>query len=388
MKKIFIVSIFGNLSSNNNSRLASIYTYTNAEKKIITPDFDHTRKKYKKELSEIDVTYLHVPPYKKNLSLQRLYSHLCFAYQLKKYLKKITNKPDMIYCAMPTSTAAYVCGKYCKKNKIFYIIDVVDLWPDSLLPINKVYKIFNPFSPPWKYITIKAYQLADIIIGESKKYVQIASSYNSLAPAYTIYLGIDIQQIERLRNESNITLKKPNNELWICYAGSLGNSYDFSVLLHAVRKLDAVCKYTLLFVGDGDQRDFIEKKMNEFHINGHITGFLSYSDYLKYLSYCDIGINIFKKDTLVIHSYKFNDYVASNLFILNSLSGETAEIIDTYKIGKNFNFSDNLLCDVLKEVCESWNIYSDYRSNNTKVINEILDKNIIYPRVLANIINS
>jgi hypothetical protein len=204
---------------------------------------------------------------------------------------------------------------------------------------------------------------------------------------YTIYLGIDKQQIELLKNESKVVLEKPDDELWICYAGSLGNSYDFDVLLYAVCKLNQVCKYRLLFIGGGDKRNYLEEKIEALGLYGFITGMVSYSDYLKYLSYCDIGINIFKQNTFVVHSYKFNDYIASNLFILNNLLGETAELIDSYKIGRNFNFSDHLLADVLRDTCENWDIYKNYRNNTVQVINEVLDKSIIYPQVLSGIIN-
>jgi glycosyltransferase involved in cell wall biosynthesis len=388
MKNLLIVSVFGDLLIDDNSRINSIYTYALANKKIITTDFDHGNKKYKDKLScSNNIYYIHVPSYKKNLSIKRLYSHIYFAFRIKKYLEKLEIKPDILYCTMPTSTAAFVCGKYCKNNKIRFVIDIVDLWPDSLLPVNIIFKIFKWVFYPWKYLTIKAYKFADIIMGESKKYVEIASKYNPSVLVYPVYLGIDRQQIEKLKNESRIVLKKPDDELWICYAGSLGTSYDFDELLCAIHKIHKVCNYKLIFIGGGCKQKYIEQKIDDLDLNGIITGRLSYSDYLKYLSYCDIGINIFKRDTFVVHSYKFNDYVASNLFILNSLSGETAELIDAYKIGRNFNFSDCLLKDVLKEVCEKWDIYKNQKENNIKIIDNLLDKNIIYPRVLEKILD-
>lgn len=71
---------------------------------------------------------------------------------------------------MPTSTAAYVCGKYCKKHGVKFVIDVIDLWPDSLRPIVAGIKnrLLNLFIFPWKYITIQSYKMADVILGESK----------------------------------------------------------------------------------------------------------------------------------------------------------------------------------------------------------------------------
>jgi hypothetical protein len=386
MKKLLIVSAFGELSPGNNSRLNNIYNYATAEKQVVTTDFDHTCKEYKKEIANDTVFYLHVPSYKNNVSFRRIYSHLCFAFRLKRFLKRLPSRPDIIYCAMPTSASAWVCGKFCKKERIKFVIDIVDIWPDSLIPLAHKYSFFSFLLFPWKYMTKKAYRFADVILGESKKYIQIASSYNPSVPAYLIYLGIDPKEIEDLRNESKISLEKPENELWICYAGSLGNSYDFDTLLNAVQSLNTIYRYKLLFIGDGDKRDYIEQKIEHYNLNASITGIVSYADYLKYLSYCDIGINIFKKNTRVAHSYKFNDYVASNLFILNNLIGETAELVDTYRMGRNFNFSDCLLEDVLKDVCKNWTLYKGYRENNINVINDVLNKKTIYSNVLSEII--
>ncbi|EXZ31378.1 hypothetical protein M136_4858, partial [Bacteroides fragilis str. S36L11] len=67
-----------------------------------------------------------------------------------------------------------------------------------------------------------------------------------------------------------------------------------------------------------------------------------------------------------------------NCFILNSLDGETSELIEKYKIGKNFNFDDNSLKNVLVDILDNWSFYEKYRNNNQILLNEILDKNKIY----------
>ena len=37
----------------------------------------------------------------------------------------------MIYCAVPSLTGPYLISRYCKKNKIKFIIDIQDLWPEA-----------------------------------------------------------------------------------------------------------------------------------------------------------------------------------------------------------------------------------------------------------------
>ncbi|KAA6315249.1 hypothetical protein EZS27_034262 [termite gut metagenome] len=385
MKEILLVSAFGDITDKKNSRFFKIYSALSAYNlKFITSDFDHRSKSRKDLVNLPQGTYIHVPPYKKSLSVQRFFSHIIFAAKLKLELKNIKIKPDVIYCSTPTSTSAYICGRFCKKEGIKFIIDVIDLWPESLYSISKFEKLFKIICYPWQKITEKAYGYADVICAESKKYMQIAKAYNLNALSNYTYLGVDSKAIDELLRQSNIELDKPNDELWICYGGHLGNSYDFlSIIKSLVYIQNKNIKYKFFFVGDGEKRKQIETFLSRYNLSVFITGVLPYCDYLKQISYCDIAINIFKENTRVIHSFKFNDYVAMNLFILNSLPGETADMISMYKIGLNFNFSDNTLDKVLYEVCSNWNFYKEWRTNNAKLISDVLDQGTVYKKMVG-----
>ena len=94
-----------------------------------------------------------------------------------------------------------------------------------------------------------------------------------------------------------------------------------------------------------------------------------------------IAVNIFRKNTRVVHSYKFNDYVATKCFILNSLIGETADIISSYKIGLNFTFERDSFVMTLLKVVDNWEYYKYWRENNNRLIDEILDKKIVYEQL-------
>ena len=389
MKKCLIISVFGgDIKKEGNSRVSNIVksleTLT-VDYIYITTDFLHRTKSYRSELFDNDKTvYLHVPSYKKNISARRLYSHIVFAIKLRRYLLSLRTKPYSVYCAMPTSTSAWVAGRYCKKNQIKFVIDVIDLWPDSLLPLTSFKKILSILTSPWKWITISAYKKADIIIAESEKYASVAAEYNPQAPVYPLYLGVDPARTEKLVNKiSKVDIHKPDDELWIAYGGSLGVSYDFKTLVSSVASLNGKYKYKLLFIGDGVSRTHVESLINQYNVIAKIMGYVSYADMLKYLSLCDIAINIFKKDTKVIHSYKFNDYVATNCFILNSLKGETSELIDKYQVGLNFDYAENTLDKVLLHCALNWEKYRLWKGNNRRLVAEVLDKNLIYPKISA-----
>lgn len=381
MNKVLIVSFFGDESGNN--RQNNILYRQHENMVLITSDFNHQKKRYKTKSEMEKSLCIHVPSYKKNLSIKRLYSHIVFACRLRIFLKFLQEIPSTIYCAMPTSTAAYVCGKYCKRHGVKFVIDVIDLWPDSLIPAVGGIKreLLKCLIFPWKFVTVQTYKMADVILGESKQYASEAAFYNHKAPIYPLYLGVDKKEVKKLVAESELILNKPNKERWIGYAGSLGTSYDFESLIKGAAVLNGIYKYKLFFIGDGVCRAKIENLINQYSVNAEITGFLHYGDLLKYLSNCDIAVNIFRDNTKVVHSYKFNDYVATNCFILNSLPGETADMIDRYKVGLNFDFKDNTFDKVLLHCLEFWNDYKEWKLNNERLVDELLDKEVIYSQI-------
>lgn len=382
---VLLISLFGDIGASNSRIYNILYYISGLNMRVITSDFDHGKKIYKERDKKENSLYIHVPSYKKNLSLERIYSHIVFAYRLGKFLNSLSEIPSSIYCAMPTSTAAYICGKYCKKHGVKFVIDVIDLWPDSLIPIvgGIKGKLLKYLVSPWKYITVQAYKMADVILGESKQYANEAAIYNRIASVYSLYLGVDKNKVNCLISESRIFLNKPNDEIWIGYAGSLGTSYDFETLIRGVAALNNKYRYKLFFIGDGVCRADIECLIRQYSINAEITGFLRYGDLLKYLSNCDIAVNIFREDTKVVHSYKFNDYVATNCFILNSLSGETADMIEQYKIGLNFDFKEKTFDKALLQCLKNWDIYGEWKMNNERLVDEVLDKKKIYSKMKA-----
>ena len=373
------VTAFSNVKAPND-RIGSMISIFEGKAVAVTTDFNHGKKRYYEngEANDNNQILLHVPSYNSNICFKRIWSHIVFAKQVKKYLEGLDEPPKAIYCAMPTSSTAYVCARYCKKHGVKFVIDVIDLWPDSLLPLVKGKTLIKTFLYPWSYMTRYAYRHADVIMGESLAYANEAKKYNPKAGVYPVYLGVNMNIVNKVKANNPILLEKPKDEVWIAYAGSLGTSYDFETLLEAVKCIHGRYKYKLWFIGDGVRRNDIDKFIKDAGLNAEITGFLTYEQLLGYLSYCDIAVNIFRANTKVVYSYKFNDYVAMDCFVLNSLEGETADMVNEFQIGRNFNFSDHPLSVVLDDTIAHWEEYSSWRGNHQRLIDEKLDKEKIF----------
>ena len=141
-KKILIVAHFCDYGNENtNNRFNYIFNLLKKEKydvKIVTSKFCHRKKIYREDLGLEDFILLDEPSYRKNISLKRFYSHYIFSKNIKKYLKNLQERPDIIYCAVPSLDVAFEVGKYAKKNNIKFIIDIQDLWPEAFQMVFKV----------------------------------------------------------------------------------------------------------------------------------------------------------------------------------------------------------------------------------------------------------
>ena len=138
MKRIWIIAPFTDietLSNRNRFQYIANMLDKNFEVHLFTSDFIHINKKYRdkklKDFYSYKIHLIHESGYKKNISLKRAFSHLLFTNNLRNEIKRL-GKPDLIYCAYPLMTSAYFMGKFAKKNNIPFIIDVQDIWPESI----------------------------------------------------------------------------------------------------------------------------------------------------------------------------------------------------------------------------------------------------------------
>jgi len=96
------------------------------------------------------------------------------------------------------------------------------------------------------------------------------------------------------------------------------------------------------------------------------------------LSCSDIAINSFRRGTRVAYSYKFNDYISAGLPVVNNVMGETAGLIEKYKMGLNFNYSDNSLFDCLCFLLKQPKMLAEMKKNSVFVGEQVLAKEVVY----------
>lgn len=321
------------------SFLASELSKRGHQVKLVITDFYHGTKSTRPEPHydkyDFEIVKCHEPGYKANVCPQRLYSHYVWGKNVAKYLKK-AEKPDVVYCAMPSLTVAVEAGKYCKRNEVKFVVDVQDLWPEAFSMVFKN-KLFKLAFKPMEWYVNKAYAMADFAIGVSETYVKRMLSVNKkINSGVAVFLGNNGQ----LFDESASKYKKEYNDgiTRLCYIGSLSQSYDIEMVVDALatvsQRTDLEVKFVV--VGDGVYKDDFEQYANQKGIDSVFTGRKDYPEMVGELCSCDIVINPIRKGSAASIINKVGDYALSGLPVINTQEcPEYRQLIDDYGCGIN-----------------------------------------------------
>lgn len=393
MDIVLVSQYLGNLEDKAvNNRFISIAKLAskndNINMEIVTSNFFHKSKRHFNsivELSNIKITSIHEPGYKKNISYRRYLSHKKLAINISNYLKK-RKKPDLCICAVPSIDVAYLVGKYCKENGVKFIIDIQDLWPEAFKMVLRVPILSDLLFLPISIKAKKVYSMADEIIGVSKTFVNRGLKFNKKkAKGEVLYIGYDLDLYDKTKT-TLIKEKKELGELWIIYVGSLSNSYDLNTAIKSVSylKKNGYNNLKLLILGTGHLRERFETMAKKEEIDVIFTGHLSHDLMNGYLNNSDIALNPIKKGSAASIINKHANYSVAGLPVINSQENiEYRDIIDNYNIGLNCNCEDYFdMAEKLKILIENKDLRILMGRNNRKFAEKFFDRKKTYNKYL------
>lgn len=387
-KKIWIIAPFTEINTlKNRDRFQYIANELSKNYKtyLFTSDFVHIKKEFCDKSVENKYSYnvhlIHEIGYKKNISVKRAISHIAFALNLKKKLKKM-EKPDLIYCAYPMMTSAFFMGKYAEKNDIPFILDIQDTWPESISAgistDNYIAKILM-----WPFILYAnaIYRMADLIIGVSETYAERGKVKNCKAKEFIpVYIGAEGNKFNNVEFKN---LKQTNDEIWITYIGTLSHSYDIMTAILAFNMLKENKNIKLYILGNGPEFSKLKNKAEELGLLNKtifFKGMLPYEDMINYLKNSDIALNAIKGKALQTITNKFGDYVSSGLPILNCCqSREVLKLIENRKLGLNYiPENSKSLKEKILEILKDKEKLREYSKNCKKFAEEKFDRKESY----------
>ena len=347
MDIVIIADFCGTFDGTDNNRFAYLANMLrdNNNVEIITSDFNHGKKTYFEKIAKkfsYKLTMLHEPFYPTNVCLRRFYSHYIWGRNVAKYLNQ-RERPDVIYCAVPTLKAANEAAKYCEKNDIRFIIDIQDLWPEAFQMVFNFPVLSSFIFYPMKRQSEKIYSMADEIIAVSNIYCQRAMEVNTKCKvAHPVYIGTPASSFDKFIS-GQTKYVKDDNATWIAYCGTLGSSYDITCVIDAlaILKNRGYGNITFIVMGDGPLELQFKKYANNAKITTVFTGRIPYGDMVSLLCKCDLTVNPIVKNSVATIINKHADYAACGLPVVNTQeSSEYRSFVKNYEMGFNCKNGD------------------------------------------------
>lgn len=366
---------------------------------LLTSDFNHYAKKardvnqfYKDYPDYSDIKMVHMPSYKKNISLKRYFSGKVYAQNIKKWVKKHIDEFDVVMTSMPAISTINGIYPICEKNGVKMLVDVRDLHPEAFRVVVKNGFLYNVLFYGMKKSANKAYSHADEMIAVSEEYLKRGLSCNTKAKnPKTVYIGSALEKFDAGVKKYSDSIIKPASDFWVTYAGTLGSSYDLDTLLECAKRIQnthPTIKIKILGQGpeEGRLKEIVEK---EKIFNVEFLGFMPYEKMAAFLAKSDLTINSIKKNASQSIINKVADYFAAGIPMVNGCPcKEQQEMVDKYHVGLNYE-SENVesLTSAIISLTTDDKIRTEYGLNARRLAMEKFNRSTSYLEIIRTIDN-
>lgn len=385
----------GEKANNRFLTIANMLTAVGKEVEIITTDFAHIPKKHRHiDLAEFEklpyhYTMLHEPGYAKNVSIKRIYSHYLFGRRLRKYLSD-RNDIEAVYIAVPSLDVGREAARYCKKNKVPLIIDIQDIWPEAFRLVFNVPIVSDVLFYPMKRSADHIYGSADDIVAVSDTYLQRGLRANNKGlKGHCVFLGTRLDEFDKNASKDAVISKK-QDEVWLGYCGTLGSSYDLTVVIDALALLQDQGKKGPRFIimGDGPCMQEFKQYAALKNVRAEFLGRLEYGTMCSVLKRCDIAVNPIKKGAAQSIINKHGDYAAAGIPVVSTQENiEYQTLVERYNMGFNIrNGSVHELAEKILLLQENEELRKQMGLNARRCAEELFDRNRSYIEIVDTIV--
>lgn len=322
------------------NRMKNIYLELNErgyDVKILTSDPSYPNRNLYKDSSywydeniEKDIVRIHpkTRKYTRNL-FRRLMLYIEVAFRLILAICKDKEKYDYIFVSTP-SIFIPVAGMFAKrKMKAKLIVDVRDLWPESLIGIG----FFNKnwilkFAYKLEY---KIYHAADNIIINSKGFYSYISS-TGIAPNRISFMPNSLTEKEL----STVPKKNISDQLTVIYTGNIGLAQDIEKLILIAEHLKEHKNISFKIIGYGYQKKELGESIEAKQLpNMQLIEPKNREDTLAEIVDADIAyVSLVEKDVFKkVLPGKVMDYMSMRKPIVADVAGYAKEVIEDAQCG-------------------------------------------------------
>jgi glycosyltransferase involved in cell wall biosynthesis len=287
-----------------------------------------------------DMMLLQAGTYMGHASLARYRHHQRLASSFARASRK-SQRPDVIVCAFPIIHLAYEAVRYAKERGVPIIVDVRDLWPESIVslvpaPLRALARL--ALRKDFR-MTRQLLRSADGLVGVSEHSLEWAlrMAGRKRTPTDRVFvIGYPRRdRVERPRSEKMRELSKlVVGKTVFCFAGSVGHAWDLELVCRGARILserpDGNGVHFAL-AGGGPGAATVEALASRLP-NVSWLGWLDQTDLSQLLEMSHVGLAPHRMKTEALPNKVF-EYLAAGLPLLSSLHGEPEKLIRENEVG-------------------------------------------------------
>lgn len=282
------------------------------------------------EADDVVFAWLPAGHYQRN-DWRRALSMLAFAQHTLVYLLRAAKRGDVVIGSSPHLFAAAAARLAAFLKRATYVLEVRDLWPESL---TAVHDRWSPVVPVFDLMARSLYRTSDAIIilaqGARDPIVKKGGDPNRL---YYIPNGVDTHAFETGNPEVPDDLYWVRSTPTFVYTGAHGPANGLVLALHAAKHLERRGYHAIriLFVGDGPSKPELQQQAAHFGLaNVVFHAPLPKSRIPDLLRSCTGGLMILKDVELFQHAVSPNklfDYLAADLPVVTNVPGDVSYIV-------------------------------------------------------------
>ncbi len=304
----------------------------------VTSDFNHDTKEAFTCKVE-NCVQIHAKPYKKNLSLDRILSHMFFSRDVFAYIEK-GEEPDLIYALVPPNFIAHYGAKYkASHKKVKIVFDIFDLWPETI-PSGKIKRLLAPVFSVWSLIRNHALPKADFVITECEMFREKLRLVEGSETVYLCQKSLGNKLLEPHFEDDKITL---------CYLGAINNIISIPHIENVIKQITEKKQVALHIIGAGENQDELiaaaKRAGAEVIFHGPV---FDNEKKQEIISRCHFGLNVMKESVCIGLTMKSVDYFSHGLPIINNIPADTKRLVKEKNIGVNLDdehFINKVLCE-------------------------------------------
>ncbi|WP_310441130.1 glycosyltransferase family 4 protein [Sulfurimonas sp.] len=344
---------------------------------IVASSFHYSKYKEMKEYADkeylqenidgVDFIWIKTPPYFGN-GISRVINMLSYTFKVLKTMPKLgLAKPDIIIGSSVHLFAVWAAYKLSKKYDTPFIMEIRDLWPQTLIDMG--ISKWHPFIVLLGWLERYLYKRADRIISNLPYAYEYIEKFVSRDKCIWISNGVDLSNIKYIPKEKN-------ERFIVSYTGAIGVANNLQLLLDIAKKLQDKKDIFFRIVGDGVEKEKLKQFAEENNLkNVNIENSVPKNEVSNILQSSDV-LYFNLKDSPVfnygISSNKLFDYMAAGRVIIFSTKAKNNPIKDA---NAGYSIAPDDVEVLEKTILEIYNLSQEKRDELGEKIRKYAQEN-------------